>query len=452
MILKSKLNRSLDRFDAIMLLVGNMIGIGIFTTTGYIAGYIDSPFYLYLIWILGAVYAFCGALIYAELATRFPVSGGDYHFLKTAYHPIIGFLFGWSTFTVTYTGSIATISVGFATYFLNLLPQSTQIWNIDLGFNFELNSIKVAAIFVTICLTWVNAFGVKKGARFQNVFTVMGVGIILGFIILGLSSSAGNSENFIPFLPQQFEISEISILGVALISVIFTYSGWTTIVYIAGEVKDPNRNIPGAMWVSVLLVAIIYLLINSVYLFSMPLSSMKGIIDIGYQSMRILFGTHIGISFSILIMLLTLSSLNSTILSGARIYYAMAEEGKFFKVAGKLHPRFKVPAISLWLQCLWSIILILSGTFNQLLTYTVFVMVLFSFLSGGSLWILRKKKVQTDSTYKVKLFPAVLFFYMIVSAWVMITVLLNRPLESLMGILVIALGIPFYFYWERRNR
>jgi APA family basic amino acid/polyamine antiporter len=205
------------------------------------------------------------------------------------------------------------------------------------------------------------------------------------------------------------------------------------------------------MWTSVLLVASIYLLVNVVYLFSMPLSQMRGIIDIGYQSMQALFGKNVGIIFSILIILLTLSSLNSTILSGARIYYAMAAEGRFFRITAKLHPKFNVPAPSLWLQCVWSVILILSGTFNQLLTYTVFVMVLFSFLSGGSLWLLRRKKVETGSIYRTKAFPLVLFLYMAVSAWILVTVLINRPAESLIGIFIIGLGTPFYFYWKKRN-
>lgn len=448
---KNGLPRSLNRFDATMMLIGNMIGIGIFTTTGYIADYLETPSYLFGVWILGAVYAFCGALIYAELSTRFPVSGGDFHFLKAGYHPMLGFFFGWSAFTVTYTGSIATISVGFATYFLNLLPATLQNWQLQPAWGFELNLVKLMAVFVTICLTWINALGVKQGARFQNVFTLAGVGIILAFVFWGLSSSNANSDNFTPFFSQRIVISELAILGVALVSVIFTYSGWTTIVYIAGEIKEPNRSIPGAMWTSVLLVAFIYLLVNSVYLFSMPLSQMRGIVDIGYQSMQALFGKKVGIIFSILIMLLTLSSLNSTILSGARIYYAMAAEGRFFKIAAKLHLKFNVPAASLWLQCVWSIVLILSGTFNQLLTYTVFVMVLFSFLSGSSLWLMRKKRVDTESTYRTKAFPVVLTFYLGVSAWILVTVLMNRPAESLIGIFIIALGTPFYFYWKRRS-
>lgn len=452
MNLNPKLPRSLNRFDAVMLLVGNMIGIGIFTTTGFIAENVQTPFYLFLIWILGAGYAYCGALVYAELATRFPVSGGDYHFLKSAYHPLLGFLFGWSAFAVTYTGSIAVISVGFATYLLNIAPEALQNWSINPGSFLEFNSLKIIAIIITILLTWVNALGVKQGARFQNVFTLIGISIILGFIVSGHFSSNAAPRNFDPFLPKQIGFNQLSLIGVSLISVVFTYSGWTTIVYVAGEIKNPNRNIPGAMWLSVLLVAAIYLLINAVYLLSMPLPEMKGIVDIGYQSMLALFGKSIGIIFSILIMLLTLSSLNSTILSGARIYFAMAEEGRFFKVVEKLHPRFKVPSASLWLQCAWAIVLILSGTFNQLLTYTVFVMVVFSFLSGTALYFLRgRNREQSYGAFKMRGYSIILPAYLIVSAWIMITVLFNKPTESIIGLIIVMLGIPFYAYWSKRG-
>lgn len=451
MNLSSKLPRSLNRFDAVMLLIGNMIGIGIFTTTGFIAENIQTPSYLFLIWILGAGYAYCGALVYAELATRFPVSGGDYHFLKAAYHPLLGFLFGWSTFAVTYTGSIAVIAIGFASYFLNIAPQTLQNWSISPGFLIELDLLKIVAIIITIFLTWINALGVKQGARFQNIFTLIGISIILGFIVSGFLSSRASAGNFFPFLPNQINIDQLSLIGISLVSVVFTYSGWTTIVYIAGEIKNPNRNIPGAMWLSVIIVAAIYLSMNAIYLLSMPLSAMEGIVDIGYQSMMALFGRNIGIIFSILIMLLTLSSLNSTILSGARIYFAMAEEGRFFKIAGRLHSRFKVPAASLWLQCLWAVVLILSGTFNQLLTYTVFVMVVFSFLSGGALFFLRRNRRETSPGFKMGGYPILLSVYLIVSAWIMITVLLHRPVESIIGLIIVILGIPFYYYWKKKD-
>lgn len=448
----TKLLRSLTRFDAVMLIVGNMIGIGIFTTTGYIAGYISSPAFLFLVWIIGAFYSYCGALTYAELSTRFPVSGGDYHFLKEAYHPLLGFLFGWSTFTVTYTGSVATIAVGFATYALNLFPPALQEWKIALPIiPVFVDAIKLIAILMTVGLTWVNSLGVRYGARVQNVFSVAGVAVILGFIVLGFSTGNGSSEHFAPFLPDNLGISDFSLIGVALVSVVFTYSGWTTIVYIAGEIREPSRNIPAAMWISVTLVAAIYLLINIVYLYAMPLSGMKDVVDIGYRSMQALFNKDVGLLFAVIIMLLTLSSLNSTILSGARIYYAMAAEGRFFRPVRKLHPRRKVPAVSLWYQCLWSVILILSGTFNQLLTYTVSIMVLFSLLSGIALFILRRKQAGSSAVFLMRGYPVIPAIYLLFSAFIMVSILYHRPIESLIGILIVALGVPFFVFWERRK-
>ena len=447
------LPRSLNKLDVTMLIVGNMIGIGIFTTTGYIAGYVSSPAALFTVWIIGAFYSYCGALTYAELSSRFPVSGGDYHFLKEAYHPLFGFLFGWSTFTVTYTGSVATIAVGFSTYALNFFPEDFQNWMISFPLiPIKFNSIKLIAIIITFIVTWVNVRGVRRGALFQNIFAISGVTVILVFIFLGLFKGQGNSANFQPFFPDDLFLADFSLLGIAFVSIVFTYAGWTTIVYIAEEIKNPSKNIPAAMWISVTLVASIYLLINVVYLYALPLSGMKDVVDIGYQSMRVLFNQDAGLIFAIIIMLLTLSSLNSTILSGARIYFAMAVEGRFFKSAGKLHPRFKVPAVSLWFQCIWAVILILSGTFSQLLTYTVFIIVLFSLLSGVALFILRRRQPENDSVYLMKGYPVLPAIYILFSAFIMISILIHRPVESLIGILIVCLGIPFFLYWEKRVR
>jgi APA family basic amino acid/polyamine antiporter len=445
-----KLPRSLNKLDATMLIVGNMIGIGIFTTTGFISGYISSPAALFVVWIMGAFYSYCGALTYAELSSRFPVSGGDYHFLKKAYHPLLGFLFGWSTFTVTYTGSVATIAVGFATYALNFFPEIFQKWTVPVPFfSANFTSLKLIAIIITVIVTGINVRGVRRGAVFQNIIAISGVAVILMFVFLGFSKGQGNSGNFQPFFPDNI-FAEIPALFVAMASIVFTYAGWTTIVYIAGEIKDPSKNIPAAMWISVTLVGFIYLLINVVYLYALPLSGMNDVVDIGFQSMQVLFNRDVGLLFAAIIVLLTLSSLNSTILSGARIYYAMAEEDRFFRFVGKLHPRFKVPAASLWVQCTWSIVLILSGTFNQLLTYTVFIIVLFSLLSGVALFILRRRQPPQDSIYLMKGYPVLPAVYVLFSAFITISILIHRPLESLIGIFIVSLGTPFFLFWEKR--
>ncbi len=449
----ARLPRSLNRFDAAMMIVGNMIGIGIFTTTGFNAQYLHSPAGLFLVWILGGLYAFCGALTYAELSSRFPRAGGDYLFLKHAYHPLAGFLFGWSTFTVTYSGSIATIAIGFAAYFVRILPGNFQQMALQIPLSgTEVSLPKPVALLVAFFLTLLNSRGIRKGAGFQNATTVLGIITLLAIIIAGFLSGRGNPAHFRPFFPDHFNPGEISLLGVALVGVLFTYSGWTVLVYIAEEIKNPRRNIPAAMGMAVGLVAALYILMNAVYLYAQPLREMPGTVEIGYRTIAILFGRNTSLLFSLIIMLMVLSSLNATILSGARVYFAMAREGLFFKPAGRLHPQYRAPANSLWLQFCWAAVLILAGTFDQLLTYTVFVMVLFSFLSGIALFILRRRAARAgepSSIYHAWGYPLIPLIYLGISVWLMANTLYHQPLGALAGVLIVLSGTPFYFYWKK---
>ncbi len=219
-------------------------------------------------------------------------------------------------------------------------------------------------------------------------------------------------------------------------------------VYIAGEVAHPRRSLPRAMGGGVALVTVLYLLMNAVYLYAFPLPEMKGVVDIGYRTMQRLFGGHTGVFFAGLIMVQILSSLNSTILSGARIYFAMAREGRFFAPAGALN-RHNVPANALWLQALWASLLIFSGGFNALLTYTVFVIVMFSFLSGAALFVLRRRTAETETSFRVPGYPVVPLFYLVMSAYVMLNTLIHRPIQSLLGVGIVLSGVPFYLYWNR---
>lgn len=446
--------RTLGRFDAAMMIIGNMVGIGIFTTTGYYAQNLSSPAGLFLVWILGALYAFCGALTYAELSTRFPEAGGDYLFLKNAYHPSLGFLFGWSTFTVTYTGSIAAIAIGFSAYFIRILPEAYQQWQLSLPYlELNLSLLKIIALSISLILTVLNGLGIRKGAGFQNIFTLLGIGTLAAIIALGFSSGKGDFSHFQPFFSETFSTKEFSFIGVALVGVIFTYSGWTVLVYIAGEIKNPRRNIPSAMAVAVGAVTLLYILMNGIYLYAQPLNAMSGKVEVGYQTVKILFAENTTLLFSFIIILMVLSSLNATILSGARVYYAMAREGRFFKWMGELHPRHRVPVKSLWLQFVWVAILILAGTFNQLLTYTVFVMVVFSFLSGSGLFILRRSDSQNSNNNKIYHawgYPFTTIIYLLISAWLLLNTLYHRPAEALWGILIVLAGVPFYFWWSRK--
>ncbi len=442
----------LSRRDAYLLIVGNIVGIGIFTTSGYIANYVPSSGVMLLLWFLGGVLAFCGGLTYAELASRFPQVGGDYHYLTRAFHPLLGFLFGWSTFVVTYTGSIATIAVGFAYYFGNLFPGAVRAAAFRMPLlGTEISFLKISAVGITFLLTAVNVRGVKSAARLQNGLTLLGVLVLLTFIISSLISPTGSWENLKPWWPPVFSFSHLQALGVALIGIYFTYSGWTAVVYIAGEIREPRKNIPTAMWGGILTVMVLYLGINLVYFRAFPLEKMTNVVDIGFRTLLFLQGEKWSYFFNIMIMLAVLSTLNATILSGARIYYAMGREGRFFRFVGRLSPRRRTPASALWAQFGWTTLLILSGSFNQLLTYTVFVMVLFALLAGIALFVFRYREGKNTGGFRVPLFPLPTLLYVVVTAWILFNTLKQHPLESLSGIGLVLSGIPFYWYWARKK-
>ncbi len=445
------MNRILTRKDAYFLVVGNIIGIGIFTTTGYVANYVPTAGILLFVWLLGGTIAFFGAVTYAELATQFPRPGGDYHFLSRAFHPLYGFLFGWAAFVVTYTGSIATLSVGFAHYFLNLFPANWRMemlrWHV-LGIH--LSALQIIAIAVAGIFTYFNANGLRPGARWQMFLTVLSVLVLMGFVVLGFTSPARQWNHLTPLFPNNWSFRWLGGIATALVGVYFTYSGWTTVAYVAGEIREPQRSIPFAMITGLATVTGLYLLMNFVYLLALPVQEMRNVVDIGFRVLQRLQGERWSVLFSVMIMLAVLSTLNATILSGARIYYAMARDGLFFRRAGMLHPQTGVPRTALWYQYLWSVVLILSGSFNQLLTYTVFVMVGFAASSGISLLVFRFKNVHSGEKYQAWGYPWTTLIYIALMGFILLSTLLNRPEESLLGLLAVAVGIPVYFVFNKK--
>ncbi|MCK4892682.1 MAG: APC family permease [Calditrichia bacterium] len=437
--------------DAYVLIVGNIIGIGIFTTTGYISQFVNDTGTLIFLWLLGGFLAFCGGLTYAELASRIPNAGGDFHYLSRAFHPLLGFLFGWSALLVTYTGSIAVISVGFGYYFINFLPYEIQIFSLTIPvIGLKLTSIRIFAIVITLIFTFINHKGVRKGLQWQGILTFSSIFVLLAYILIGFSSPKGEWANMYPLLPDKISFSMLSRIGVALIGVYFTYSGWTVLAYVAGEVKDPNYAIPRATLLGVITVVIFYVLINFVYILALPLVEMRNIVDIGYVAFENLCGGGLTAVFTVMILIAVTSTLNSTILSGARIYYAMSREGLFFKRFGQLHKEFDTPSQALWLQFGWTVILILSGSFNQLLTYTVFVMVVFGALSGIGLFILRRKQIQQEKPYLAWGYPVTPIIYILITCWIMINTFMDQPQETLAGIILVSSGIPFYYYFRKK--
>jgi APA family basic amino acid/polyamine antiporter len=449
----NQLARILSTRDTYMLIVGNIIGVGIFTTTGYIARFLSEPGLLMAIWVVGGFISFCGGISYAELSTRYPLAGGDFHYLSRAFHPLLGFLFGWSALLVTYTGSIAVISVGFGHYFLNVFPPQVKQFSLSIPLTgISLSLTKIIALAIGFIFSYSNVRGVRTGAIWQRFLTLLSILILLAYLVVGFSSPRGNWEHLAPLFPSRLSLNIFQKMGVALIGVYFTYSGWTVLAYLAGEIKDYQANIPRVTWLGVATVTLLYVLMNILYLYATPLTSMADIIDIGHRVLLILWGEKTSLLFTWVILIAVLSTLNATVLSGARIYYAMSQQGRFFPAIGSLHPQYGTPAKAIWLQYVWTVLLILSGSFNQLLTYTVFIMVCFGFLSGISLFLLRKRDSQRSDIYLAWGYPFTTLLYLLMTLWIMINTLQQQPRETLLGLLLVLVGVPFYFYFQRKTR
>lgn len=451
---EQQLLRVLTKRHTYMLIVGNVIGIGIFTTPGYIARYVSDPAILIFVWIVGGFLSFCGGITYAELSTRYPFAGGDFHYLSHAFHPLLGFLFGWSTLFVTYTGSIAVIAMGFSYYFLNFFHTELSQFVFSVPYiRLSINGAKIIAISICFIFSYMNVRGIKTSVSWQYLLTILSILVLLVYIFVGFSSPRGHWHHLIAISSSLWSLDTIKKAGVALIGVYFTYSGWTVLAYIAGEIKDYQRNIPRVTWWGVGTVTVLYVAMNVLYLYGIPLHQMVDVIDVGYKVLLVLGGQNITFLFTFMILIAALSTLNATVLSGARITYAMSQERQFFSAFSVLHSSYRTPARAIWLQFFWTVLLILSGTFNQLLTYTVFIMVSFGFLSGLSLFRLRAIEVDRTDHYWAWGYPFTPLLYLLMTFWIMANTFLDQTKETFLGVLVVGVGIPFYFYFRKtRNR
>jgi len=440
---KIKNMKKLGFFGALSLVVGNIIGIGIFTTTGYMATYIQSGPLILLAWFIGAIYAWSGAVVYGLLSNAYPLSGGDYQYLSRMVHPFTGYLFGWSAFFVTYSGSVAALAIASA-YYLDgtLLFTSFDKSLLDTGL-FELSMIKVVAVAAILFFTWINYRGIIVSGKFQIMLTGGILLLLIGFALAGSVASDLGPERVL----QRTEIpANVSGFLTALIAVLFSYMGWTTAVYVAEEIENARKILPKALLIGVIMVAVIYLWINVVYLMNLSISEMQGVVNIGSLIAVNLWSGSGQIIVSALILVAVLSSLNSTILSGPRIYMAMGRDGFLMGKTEKLHPRFKVPHIALIWQAVWSIVLVLSGSFNQLLSFVVFVVVIFSIIAG--ILGLRIGLAQKGTSIWQK-FGAL--FYIVFCFVILVNTLWQQMMESLIGLGIVILAVPFYYFEERRK-
>ena len=433
-----RLKRVLSLMDATMINAGGIIGSGIFMVPATVALYTASSSLFFMVWILGGVVSLFGALSVAELGAAMPKAGGQYVFLNEAYGPVWGYLYGWSAVVVINTASMAAVGVAFAEYLKFFYPIS------DLA-------VKEIAIFSIILLTIINIVDVKSGARFQNVFTFAKLGAILGVILLGLFLEGGSTQNFSPLFTDRSPLSLIGPLGLAMVAVLWTFDGWIFVTYVAGEVKNPKRNIPLSLILCMVIVVTVYLALNTVLVYVLGFDQMIGSELVMADAASKFIGGKGAAIVTIIILISLIGANNGFILTSARINYAMARDNRFFKQAAIIHPKFQSPANALIIQCIWACILTFSGTFNQLITYIIFASWIFYGMSAGAVIILRKKKPDMERPYQIPFYPWIPIIFILFAIFLTVNTILEAPRDAAIGTGLILAGLPLYYYWKKND-
>ena len=492
-----ELIKGLGLTSATTLVMGSMIGSGIFIVSAEIAREVNSPALLIAAWLITGFMTITGALAYGELAAMMPHAGGQYVFLRESLGPLWAFLYGWTLFLVIQTGTIAAVGVAFGKFLGFFFPSISSthwllhLWkapaipigpmvlgNMDVG----LNTQNLVAILVVVFLSLLNIFGIKTGALVQNIFTVAKVAALLGLVILGFAigrNSQAVTANFSDFwrnagLSAQHLIQvgtggptvligTIAIIAVAQTGSLFSSDAWNNVTFAAAEVRDPRRNLPLALALGTGLVILLYVLTNLVYLSVLPLSGdsngstvmARGIQyatedRVGTAAMQVMFHNGGGALMAVAILISTFGCNNGLILTGARVYYAMAKDGLFFRSVGRVHSRYHTPAVSLMVQMVWTSVLCLSGSYSQLLDYIIFAVLVFYILSITGLFVLRRTRPDADRPYKAVGYPILPAIYIVLAIYIDLVLLRYKPQYTWPGLVIVLIGVPVYFVWARR--
>jgi basic amino acid/polyamine antiporter, APA family len=477
----TELKRSLGLIDSTMIVAGSMIGSGIFIVTPEIARNVGGSGWVMLAWIIAGIVTIIAALSYGELAGMMPKAGGQYIYLREAYNSLTGFVYGWTLFMVIQTATIAAVAVGFAKFTSVFIPKlSYDNIIFEAGF-FHLRAAQLFAICMIAFLTIINLYGVNIGKTIQTFFTSTKLLALFGLIITGFivgskghllidnfkdmwsaTSTSADGKGVVTILPLT-GMGILAAMGVAMVGSLFSSDAWNNVTFIAGEIKNPHKNIPRSLFFGTLIVSISYILANVVYLSVLPVHGTPTAGDVfghgiqfaesdrvGTAAAEMIFGNGAVALMAILIMVSTFGCNNGLILSGARVYYAMAKDKLFFKQAGVLNSK-GVPANSLIYQGIWTSILCLSGTYYDLITYTIFAALIFYILTIAGVFILRKKQPDTPRPYKAWGYPIVPAFYILVALAICIDLLISKPMEAIPGLIIVLLGIPVY-YWQKRTK
>jgi APA family basic amino acid/polyamine antiporter len=433
-----QLQRTLTLFDATMINVGTIIASGIFFVPATIAHLVPFSGLILLAWMVAGLVSLLGALSIAELGAAMPRAGGMYIYLREAYGPVWGFLYGWSAFAVTNTASIAAIAVGFATYLGFFLPLDTF-------------GVRLVAVLSIIALTLLNCGGLKLGAWTQNILTVSKLGAFGVLILFSVILRGGSVEHFDPLLPSIPVSGFLGPFGLALVAALWAYDGWIEITFVSGEVREPQTTIPRSILYSTITVMIVYVVVNMAYLYVLSATGMAASTLVASDAAVVLIGgTGAGV-IACAVMVSTLGSNNGIIFTAARVPYAMAREGEFFRVLGAVHPKFRTPHMALIVQGILACLLTLTGTYTQLITYIIFAEFLFYGLAAAAVVVLRRQRKDLVRPYKVWGYPIPPLLFVLCAAGLVVNTIIEDPRDSLIGGGIIALGLPAYLIWSKRK-
>jgi APA family basic amino acid/polyamine antiporter len=433
-----QLLRALGWWETTSIAMGIMIGTAIFIVPAEVTRAVGSPTAALAVWVAGGLLSLFGALSFAELAAMMPQAGGQYVYLREAYGSLVSFLCGWAFFLAAQGGGIAVLAVGFAEYlgeFFLLTP-----WQ-----------HKAAAAASIVLFTIINYRGVKEGGRVQSLLTGLKVGAIVALIIMGFVLVRG-IEAAPASLPTRSGGGFVASFGLALVGVLWAFEGWNTCTFAAGEVKDPQRDLPLALILGTIAVIGLYIGLNLVFYRVLTLSEVAQSTRVGADAAVRIFGRAGAQFVSLLIIISTLGSLNGSILAAPRVYYAMAKDGLFFRWCAAVHPKYHTPHWALIIQCIWAVLLVVMGTYEELFTYVVFAAWIFYALTAYAVIILRRKLPDLPRPYRVFGYPWVPIAFVLASAWFIGNTLLEKPVESGVGAIIVGMGVPVYLFWKRGVR
>ncbi|HVA00800.1 MAG TPA: amino acid permease [Terriglobia bacterium] len=465
----TELVKGLGLLDSTTIVMGSMIGSGIFIVAAEIAREVGSPGLFLLSWVISGVMTVSAAVTYGELAAMMPKAGGQYVYLREAFSPLFGFLYGWTLFLVIQTGTIAAVAVAFGKFlgfFFPWISEQNTLLNLGmvtlLGHHTALtvSSQQAIGIAVLMGLGVTNIFGLRTGAWIQNIFTVIKVAALVGLVGAGLwwrsshvpTPATAGHQSF--WGHAHWDSATLTILAVALVGPLFSSDAWNNVTFTGGEVKNAKRNLPLALLMGTAIVCGVYFFCNVIYVRVLPFAAIQHAPSdrVATAVMEAILGPKGAALMAAAIVISTFGCMNGMSLAGARVYYAMAKDRLFFSSVGKVNPKYRTPAVSLLVQAVWASLLTLSGTYSELLDYVIFAVLLFYILTILGLFRLRRTRPDAPRPYRAWGYPVVPVVYIVLAVFIEWALLMNRPMRSLAGLGIVAIGIPIYYFWRNRSR